>query len=632
MTWNSSGQFTFNQGATFNSYVDIYSSLNLVGGISYLTINRSNTANDGVIIFKDAGVNKWILGARGESTNNFYLYSYGTSGHPLVVNYSTGAVTFSSTITSPNIQIGDYTGNPTLTFAAANGGANRINFYDQNTTEGTYLRTIAENAGGTMYLGARWDDDEDKIALKMYQVSAGGPYNVRVGVDTTSPFSTFHVGTRPGAGATNPSLGSIATISNDGLTGIDLGGNVNANNVVGHINWVNYLGVGNYNTARIDVYADGAGNSGSLRFWTASVSSSPTIRLTIASTGDATFASNVGVGTSPIGRLTAKYTSYASNQTPLYIGNTGFTAWNRQAYDTFVLQQDDVTSFRMVEKNGEATTNDQVLSFSIGDGNARIATSAQPLDFYVNGSPSGLAYQGLSGTAVLRMNTNGNAQFYQSLDVSGTVSTGGNFLATSGGIAEIRLRGGGYGTSYNTSLRSIVGAPGVLQMGNNGPNYILAGNTVAGGLLEFRVNCNSESVTSGSKVLTLNANATANFESTLTAGGDIVAYSDRRLKTNVQPIKNALDKTLSLQGITYNRTDADADKSTKIGFIAQDVLDVLPEVVTHDLNSDIYGVSYGNVTALLVEAVKELSEQNKKLEEKNREFETILSSLINKEK
>jgi hypothetical protein len=64
-----------------------------------------------------------------------------------------------------------------------------------------------------------------------------------VGIGTTSPFSLLHVGTRPEPEQQILSLGSIATVSNDGLTGIDLGANVNANNVVGHINWVNYLGV-----------------------------------------------------------------------------------------------------------------------------------------------------------------------------------------------------------------------------------------------------------------------------------------------------------------------------------------------------------------------------------------------------
>jgi hypothetical protein len=136
-------------------------------------------------------------------------------------------------------------------------------------------------------------------AIAEFKNNSQSIFNGSVGIGNQSPFSLLHVGTRPGAGTTNPSLGSIATVSNDGLTGIDLGANVNANNVVGHINWVNYLGVGNYNTARIDVYADGAANSGSLRFWTASASSSPTERMRITSGG------NVGIGTtSPTQKLT----------------------------------------------------------------------------------------------------------------------------------------------------------------------------------------------------------------------------------------------------------------------------------------------------------------------------------------
>jgi hypothetical protein len=81
----------------------------------------------------------------------------------------------------------------------------------------------------------------------------------RVGIANATPFSLLHVGTRPGAGTTNPSLGSIATVSNDGLTGIDLGANQNANTVVGHINWVNGIGVANHNTARIDVASFNSG-------------------------------------------------------------------------------------------------------------------------------------------------------------------------------------------------------------------------------------------------------------------------------------------------------------------------------------------------------------------------------------
>jgi hypothetical protein len=89
-----------------------------------------------------------------------------------------------------------------------------------------------------------------------------------------------------------------------------------------------------------------------------------------------------------------------------------------------------------------------------------------------------------------------------------------------------------------------------------------------------------------------------------TANADITAYSDARVKTDIKPITTALEKTLLLKGVSYKRTDIEKN-ITKIGFIAQDVKEVLPEVVTYDQGTDRYGVSYGNITALLVEAIKE---------------------------
>ena len=93
----------------------------------------------------------------------------------------------------------------------------------------------------------------------------------------------------------------------------------------------------------------------------------------------------------------------------------------------------------------------------------------------------------------------------------------------------------------------------------------------------------------------------------LTLAGDVTAFSDARVKTNVQTIENALDKTLALRGVSYNRTDSD-DTRTKIGVIAQETLEVVPEVVNQD-NSGMYNVSYGNMTALLIEAIKEQQAQ-----------------------
>jgi protein involved in polysaccharide export with SLBB domain len=92
---------------------------------------------------------------------------------------------------------------------------------------------------------------------------------------------------------------------------------------------------------------------------------------------------------------------------------------------------------------------------------------------------------------------------------------------------------------------------------------------------------------------------------TLTATGDVVAYSDRRLKTDVQIIQDPLSKVQELTGITYKRIDTD---EISTGLIAQDVQAVLPEAVTED-EAGILGVKYGNLAGLFVEAIKALNKE-----------------------
>ena len=91
------------------------------------------------------------------------------------------------------------------------------------------------------------------------------------------------------------------------------------------------------------------------------------------------------------------------------------------------------------------------------------------------------------------------------------------------------------------------------------------------------------------------------------AAGDVVAYSDARLKENVETIDNALDKVLAMRGVSYNRI-ADEDKSRKIGVIAQEVEQVLPEVVSQE-GDGMKSVAYGNIVGVLIEAIKEQQKQ-----------------------
>ena len=93
-----------------------------------------------------------------------------------------------------------------------------------------------------------------------------------------------------------------------------------------------------------------------------------------------------------------------------------------------------------------------------------------------------------------------------------------------------------------------------------------------------------------------------------TATGDVVAYSDARVKENIVTIDNALDKVKEMRGVYYNRTDQEDDKSKKVGVIAQEIEKVLPEVVTTD-NKGMKAVAYGNIVGVLIEAIKEQQKQ-----------------------
>jgi hypothetical protein len=84
--------------------------------------------------------------------------------------------------------------------------------------------------------------------------------------------------------------------------------------------------------------------------------------------------------------------------------------------------------------------------------------------------------------------------------------------------------------------------------------------------------------------------------------------SDRRFKENIIPITSALSIVSKLNGYRYTRNDEDTN-DVHVGFVAQEVKAVLPEVVTYDKGKDIYAISYGNVTAVLVEAIKDITKK-----------------------
>ncbi len=118
---------------------------------------------------------------------------------------------------------------------------------------------------------------------------------------------------------------------------------------------------------------------------------------------------------------------------------------------------------------------------------------------------------------------------------------------------------------------------------------------------------------SGSEKLTIEAS-----NGNLVSQGNITAFSDIRLKEDIKTIDNALDKVSKLRGVEYTRKET---KEREIGVIAQEVKEIIPELVDVKENTDSLGegmldihvMKYQNTVGLLIEAIKELKAEIEEL-------------------
>lgn len=96
----------------------------------------------------------------------------------------------------------------------------------------------------------------------------------------------------------------------------------------------------------------------------------------------------------------------------------------------------------------------------------------------------------------------------------------------------------------------------------------------------------------------------------LTASFDINSNSDESLKTNIKQLDNSLQKVNELRGVTFEWKETG---KSSIGVIAQDVERVLPELVKQ---GDVKSVNYNGLIAVLIEAIKDLSNEVEELKKK----------------
>ena len=103
-----------------------------------------------------------------------------------------------------------------------------------------------------------------------------------------------------------------------------------------------------------------------------------------------------------------------------------------------------------------------------------------------------------------------------------------------------------------------------------------------------------------------------------------ISSSDVRLKENIHTLRNSLDKVMKLRGVSFT-WKTNPEYGTRIGFIAQEFEDVIPELVFTNESDGYKGINYAEVTAVLVEAMKELKAENDELKARLEKLEQYIS-------
>lgn len=315
-----------------------------------------------------------------------------------------------------------------------------------------------------------------------------------------------------------------------------------------------------------------------------------------------------------------------------------------------------------------AFNSDQIAVLTVN--NATVLTSCNYATYVsltwnaISGKPTNFVY---NDNGTYNINVTGNAGSANTVAWTGVSSKPTNVSywtndtyyanATNGynisGIAAKLGQGGGLSTGMIFNWSGQSGQPSWLWGGNDGTNMYVwnpsnfsvsyatsAGNaSTVGGISPSSFIQNGQSGRSLPQLYTtilydsasssyyVQPSSTSIFN-TVQAGllrstGDVVAfYSDRRLKKDIEVIPNALEKLKSIRGVTFKVNDLAkslgfTDESEQVGVIAQEVEEVLPQVIKHapfDIGENgesksgenYKTVQYEKIVPLLIEAIKEL--------------------------
>jgi len=274
-------------------------------------------------------------------------------------------------------------------------------------------------------------------------------------------------------------------------------------------------------------------------------------------------------------------------------------------------------------------STNQTVTISQGSGsNVDIVASTGAI-VLADGAGSGAAVKNLSITASAFEGFTGVAadlNYAKDLRATGVTTTEFNILDDlTASTAELNLLDGVPGTLTTTEIGYLDGVSSAIQTQLDA-KLPLSGGTITGQVkfndnvhLDFGTGNDAEIYHNGSHLYFdmnadddiifrdgNNSNATRfTFDTSsgnFTATGNITAYSDAALKSDITTIDNALEKVSNMRGVFFNK---DGERGT--GVVAQEVQKVIPEAVFE--GGEYLSVAYGNLVGVLVEAIKDLKTQ-----------------------
>jgi len=145
-------------------------------------------------------------------------------------------------------------------------------------------------------------------------------------------------------------------------------------------------------------------------------------------------------------------------------------------------------------------------------------------------------------------------------------------------------------------------------------------NTVGGNWWKFYVS-------SSANTLQLRNNTSGAVIGTFATGGMYTA-SDKRLKKNIESMPYGLKDIMKLKALRYDYISDDANSNKSLGFVAQDLNEVLPELVLYQKDADQYSVNYAGMSVVAIKAIQEQQTQIEDLQSENAELKSQIAAIL----